>query len=265
MKADKQCINGIDGFDLSGKVALVTGAGRGLGRAIALGLASAGAKMVLASRQAAHLQGTADTIRDNGGDVHMTTVDISIPEQCTELITEVEGLFGGLDVLVCNAATNIQGPAAEMEVNEWRRVIETELSGYYYLSRAAYPLLVKQQSGSIIMVSANSSTVGYTDLVGVATAKGGIDMMARNLAVEWGADGIRVNTINPGWTDHVPEDGADVDAGEGDLDAYISDTTPLGRRGKMAEFAFPAIFLASDASSYITGQNIVVDGGYSIK
>lgn len=265
MISDKQGRSGINGFDLSGKVALVTGAGRGLGRAIALGLASAGAKMVLASRNPRNLQNTADTIREHGGEAHVTSVDISVAEQCSALMTEVERIYASLDILVCNAATNIQGPAADMVVEQWRRVIETELSGYYYLSRAAYPLMARQKSGSIIMVSANSSIVGYADLVGVSTAKGGIDMMARNLAVEWGTDGIRVNTINPGWTDHVPEDGADVDASDGDLDEYIRTTTPLERRGQMAEFAFPAIFLASTASSYITGQNIVVDGGYCIK
>ncbi|CBV43164.1 SDR family NAD(P)-dependent oxidoreductase [Halomonas elongata] len=115
------------------------------------------------------------------------------------------------------------------------------------------------------MVSANSSTVGYTDLIGVATAKGGVDMMARNLAVKWGKDGIRVNTLNPGFTEHVPEDGINVAAGDGDLEEDIRTATPLERRGRVEEFANPAIFLASDASSYVTGHNLVVDGGYSVK
>jgi NAD(P)-dependent dehydrogenase (short-subunit alcohol dehydrogenase family) len=251
-------------FGLKGKVAVVTGAGRGLGRAVALGLAAAGAELVIASRQVAHLKDTADTIERMNGTVHMLSVDITDPEACQALMAKAQSLAGRIDILVCNAATNIQGPAARMDVLDWRRVMDTELSGYFYLSRAVYPHM-ERAGGSIIFISANSSKVGYSDLVGVSTAKGGLDMMARNLAVEWGAQNIRVNTINPGWTEHVPEDGADVSAGDGDLEDDIRATTPLQRRGKMPEFGHAAVFLASEASSYITGHNLVVDGGYSVK
>jgi gluconate 5-dehydrogenase len=265
MMAEDQVRQEIDAFDLSGRVALVTGAGRGLGRAIALGLAAAGAAMLLGSRNAAHLEDTAAKIAKYGGKVRTAHVDITLPEQCTAFVAQAESDYGQADILVCNAATNLQGPAASMSPPDWTKVIDTELSGYYYLARAVYPLMARQKSGSIIMVSANSSTVGYIDLIGVATAKGGVDMMARNLAVEWGKDGIRVNTINPGWTEHVPDDGADVAVGEGDLEEDIRRMTPLRRRGRMAEFAYPVVFLASDAASYITGHNLVTDGGYSIK
>jgi gluconate 5-dehydrogenase len=263
--SDSKGRQGTDVFQLEGKVAVVTGAGRGLGRAIALGLASAGAKVLLGSRNAEHLADTAKLIADAGGTVKTAAVDISSAEQCAALVAQAEKDYGQLDVLVCNAATNIQGPAATTSPADWRRVIDTELSGYFYLCQAAHRLMSQRKCGSIIMVSANSSVVGYADLIGVATAKGGLDMMARNLSVEWGGAGIRVNTINPGWTEHVPPDGADVAAGTGDLEADIRATTPLQRRGRMEEFAFPAIFLASDASSYITGQNLIVDGGYSVK
>ena len=265
MISDSKGRQGTDVFQLEGKVAVVTGAGRGLGRAIALGLASAGAKVLLGSRNAEHLADTAKLIADAGGTVKTAAVDISSAEQCAALVAQAEKDYGQLDVLVCNAATNIQGPAATTSPADWRRVIDTELSGYFYLCQAAHRLMSQRKCGSIIMVSANSSVVGYADLIGVATAKGGLDMMARNLAVEWGGAGIRVNTINPGWTEHVPPDGADVAAGTGDLEADIRATTPLQRRGRMEEFAFPAIFLASDASSYVTGQNLIVDGGYSVK
>lgn len=265
MILDSKGRKGIQVFNLEGKVAVVTGAGRGLGRAIALGLASAGAKMMLGSRNTEHLADTVSAINGAGGTVKITAVDISAPEQCEALMEQVEKQYGRLDVLVCNAATNIQGAAATTSIADWRRLIDTELSGYFYLCKAAYRLMAPRKTGSIILLSANSSVVGYADLIGVATAKGGLDMMARNLAVEWGGDGIRVNTINPGWTEHVPPDGADVAAGTGDLEADIRATTPLRRRGRVEEFAFPAIFLASDASSYITGQNLIVDGGYSVK
>ncbi|SEN63391.1 SDR family NAD(P)-dependent oxidoreductase [Halomonas caseinilytica] len=255
----------LEAFNLDGKSAIVTGAGRGLGKAIALGLASAGAKVLLASRTPEHLSDTAAEIENSGGQALRASVDISDPASCAALISKAEDEFGQLDILVCNAATNIQGPAADMTPSEWSRVINTEMSGCFYLSQAAYKTMAKQRNGSIIMISANSSTVGYTDLIGVATAKGGVDMMARNLAIEWGQNGIRVNTINPGFTEHVPEDGADVAAGDGDLEDDIRTATPLERRGRVEEFANPAVFLASDAASYVTGHNLVVDGGYSVK
>jgi gluconate 5-dehydrogenase len=252
-------------FSLSGRTAVVTGAGRGLGQAIAVALAAAGAQVLIASRKSSHLEETANAIRNAGGKVHVAQVDISDPAKCKSLMAEADRLFGGIDILVCNAATNIQGPAASMSTNDWRNVIDVELSGYFYLSQAAHPIMARQRAGSIIFVSANSSRVGYVDLVGVAAAKGALDMMCRNLAVEWGSDGIRVNTINPGWTEHVPPDGSDVAAGSGDLEEDIRNTTPLGRRGRMEEFALPAVFLGSDASSYITGQNLFIDGGYSVR
>jgi gluconate 5-dehydrogenase len=256
---------GIGAFDLGGKVAVMTGASRGLGRAIALGLAAAGARMTLGSRQVAQLAGVVEAIRSGGGEAHAVSIDITDSDQCRALVADAKRHWERIDILVCNAATNVLGMAETMPDDQWKRVIDTELSGYYYLARAVYPVMAAQRSGSIIMVSANSSLVGYAGLVGVAVAKGGVDMMARNLAVEWGRDGIRINTINPGWTEHVPDDGGDVAAGEGDLEEDIRVMTPLARRGRVEEFVYPAIFLASDASSYVTGHNLVVDGGYSIK
>ena len=256
---------GTKAFDLTGKVAVVTGAGRGLGRGVALGLASAGARLLLASRNRANVERTASEIRDAGGDAVTVSTDITQAQDCEALIGEAEAQFGRVDIVVCNAATNILGPAQEMTEKDWHKVIGTELSGYFFLAQAAFRPMSQQRGGSIIMISANSSIVGYLELSGVATAKGGVDSLAHNLAVEWGRYGIRVNTINPGWTEHVPEDGADVPAGEGDLEEDIRTMTPLRRRGRVEEFAYPAIFLASDASSYVTGHNLVVDGGYCIK
>src|SRR5579863_2101203 len=176
MILDSKGRKGTEVFNLEGKVAVVTGAGRGLGRAIALGLASAGAKMMLGSRNTAHLANTVSLITQAGGEAKTTAVDISVPEQCEALMAQAEKQYGRLDVLVCNAATNIQGPAATTAPAEWRRVIDTELSGYFYLCKAAHRLMAHRKSGSIIMVSANSSMVGYADLIGVSTAKGGLDM-----------------------------------------------------------------------------------------
>jgi NAD(P)-dependent dehydrogenase (short-subunit alcohol dehydrogenase family) len=258
-------LRGIKAFDLTGKVAVVTGAGRGLGRGVALGLASVGARLVLASRDRANVERTASEIRDAGGTVVTLSADISQAQDCDALIRAAEAQFARVDIVVCNAATNILGPAQEMAEENWHKVVGTELSGYFFMAQAAFRPMSQQREGSIIMISANSSIVGYLNLSGVATAKGGVDSLVRNLAVEWGRYGIRVNTINPGWTEHVPDDGADVPAGEGDLEEDIRMMTPLRRRGRVEEFAYPVIFLASDASSYVTGHNLIVDGGYCIK
>jgi gluconate 5-dehydrogenase len=255
---------GIGAFDLGGKVAVVTGASRGLGRhRVGAGGGWSKNDPRLAAGGSPRGRSRGDQVRRRR--THAASIDITDSDQCRALVGDAKRHWERIDILVCNAATNVLGMAETMPDDQWKRVIDTELSGYYYLARAVHPVMAAQRSGSIIMISANSSLVGYAGLVGVAVAKGGVDMMARNLAVEWGRDGIRINTINPGWTEHVPEDGADVAAGEGDLEEDIRVMTPLARRGRVEEFVYPAIFLASDASSYVTGHNLVVDGGYSIK
>jgi NAD(P)-dependent dehydrogenase (short-subunit alcohol dehydrogenase family) len=127
-------------------------------------------------------------------------------------------------------------------------------------------MIEQGRGGAIVMVSANSSRVGYAELTATAAAKGGVDQMCRNLAVEWGAHGIRVNSVNPGYTDHVPGHG-DVSpgAGDGDIDAGVRMMTPMERRGRVAEFVGPVAFLASDAASFVTGVSLMVNGGYCVK
>jgi dehydrogenase/reductase SDR family member 4 len=137
--------DGIGAFDLGGKVAVVTGASRGLGRAIALGLAAAGARMVLGSRQVTHLASVVEAIRSVGGEAHAVAVDITASDQCKALVAAAIRHWDRIDILVCNAATNILGMAATMPDDHWERVIGTELSGYYYLARAAYPVMAAQK------------------------------------------------------------------------------------------------------------------------
>ena len=252
-------------FDLSGKVAIVTGAGRGLGRGIAICVGKAGAKTVTASRTLKEVEATAKEIRDAGGEASALTVDITDRVACADLVAGTLERHGRLDILVCNAAANLQGPALDVDEHMWNTTLAVELTGYFHCAQAAAEPMIAQGGGSIVMVSANSSMVGYSELVTVAVAKGGVDQLARNLTVEWGGHGIRVNSINPGYTEHVPPAG-DVSPGDSaDIEADIRRLTPLGRRGRIEEFAWPVVFLASDAASFITGQNLAVDGGYAIK
>lgn len=253
-------------FDLSGKVAVVTGSGRGLGKGVALGLGAAGARVVTASRTTSEAEATAAEIRRAGGEAAAFSVDITDRADCSRLVADAVGRYGSLDVMVCNAASNLHGPALDLSEDYWTRCLEVELTGYFYAAQAAGAQMVKQGTGgSIVMISANSSVVGYGELITTAAAKGGVDQMCRNLAVEWGRHNIRINSVNPGYTEHLPPAG-DVKPGESDdIEADLRRLTPLPRRGRVEEFAWPVVFLASDASSFITGQNLMVDGGYSIK
>lgn len=252
--------------DLSGKTALVLGSGRGLGRGIAEGMGKAGANIATASRTIEQAQTVAQNIATtNDVKAQGYSTDITNSASLEELVNKVIEDFGKIDILVCNAASNILGVPVDMNDDDWLKVMDVEVNGYFYAARTVGRHMVAQQSGSIIMVSANSSTVGYQELVGVGAAKGAVDSMMRSMAVEWGAGNVRVNTINPGFTEHVPEDGADVTPGDGgDLEAEIRRTTPMQRRGSIEEIAAPAVFLASDAASFITGESIRVDGGYAI-
>lgn len=252
-------------FDLAGKVAVVSGSGRGLGKGIALAVGAAGAKVVTCSRTLVEVEATAKEIRDAGGEAMAFAVDISDRGQCDRLVDQTLEHHGRLDVMVCNAATNLQGWAHELAPDVFNACLATELSGYFFLCQAAYRPMSDQKGGSIVMMSANSSKVGYGELVTVAAAKGGVDQLARNLAVEWGHLGIRVNSINPGYTEHLPAAGDVAPGDSGDIEEDIRRLTPLRRRGRVDEFANAAVFLASDASSFITGHNLVVDGGYAIK
>lgn len=252
-------------FSLEGKVAIVTGSGRGLGKGVAIGMGAAGARVVTCSRTLTEAEATAQEIRGAGGEALALTVDITQKASCEALVAQTLEHHGRLDVLVCNAAANLQGLALEIDEETWNTTLAVELSGYFFCAQAAAPAMIEQGGGSIVMIGANSSMVGYAGLVTVAAAKGGVDQLVRNLAVEWGQHGIRVNSINPGYTEHLPPAGDVAPGDSGDVDEDVRRLTPLPRRGRIEEFAHPAVFLASDAASFITGQNLAVDGGYAIK
>ena len=237
----------------------------GSARGAAIGVGAAGAQVITCSRTLSEAEATAREIRDAGGDASAFTADISRRAACDGLVAQALDRYGRLDILVCNAAANLQGPALEIDEHMWNTTLAVELTGYFYACQAAAPTMIEQGGGAIVMIAANSSMVGYAELVTVAAAKGGVDQLVRNLAVEWGKHGIRVNSVNPGYTEHLPAAG-DVHPGDsGDVEEDIRRLTPLPRRGRIEEFAHPIVFLASDAAGFITGQNLAVDGGYAIK
>lgn len=255
-----------DVFSLAGKTAVITGAGRGFGRAIAIGFAARGANVVLGARTERELATAAAECAATGAKAVPLVTDIASRAACRRLVESAVSAFGGVDIAFCNAATGLFGPAETISEADWNQEMQVTIAGYFNIAQAAGRQMIKQgRGGSIIAMSANASIVGYAELTAGAAAKGAVDQMCRNLALEWGGHGIRVNSLNPGYTEHVPDYG-DVSTGAGDdLEGGIRMMTPMGRRGRIEEFVWPAVFLASDASSFITGTNLVIDGGYSIK
>lgn len=253
-------------FSLTGSTVIITGAGRGLGKAMAIGIASCGANVVLAARTESELLAVEKQCQVHKVGTLVVPTDIVDSNATDKLVEKAVGKFGRLDAMVCNAAAGIHGPAETMPDGDWNKVIAISLTGYFNLARSSGRQMIAQgEGGSIIAVSANSSEVGYSELTAAASAKGAVDQMCRNLAVEWGHHGIRVNSVNPGYTEHVPGYG-DVSPGAGgDIDEGVRQMTPLGRRGRVPEFVWPVVFLASRASSYISGVNLRIDGGYAIK
>jgi NAD(P)-dependent dehydrogenase (short-subunit alcohol dehydrogenase family) len=247
-------------FDLTDKAIIVTGSSRGLGRTIALGLADAGAKIVSCSRNIEKAHATADVIKKRGGTAVAIDVDITIRSECQRLIEESVARFSQINGMVCNAGIISITPADRVTEEEWDRSMSVNLKGTFNCAQLAARQMIKQGTGgSIIMTSSNGSIRGFPGLLPYCVSKGGVDQMVRSMAVEWGEYGIRVNSINPGYTDNVM-DGLESDSAS-DED-FLRKHTPLSPRCESKELIGPAIFLASDASTYVTGVSLLVDGGY---
>ncbi len=250
-------------FDLSGRVAIVTGSGRGLGKAMARGLAAVGAQVVICCRTAEEAEATAAEITAEGGVAEATTVDTSKRESCEALVDFAVKRFGKLDVLVNNAGIDIIEPAEEADPDTYQKIIDINLSGYFHCSQlAGRQMLTQERGGSIVNNSSIASRSGIHGLVAYSAAKGGVNMLTRTMAMEWATRGIRVNAVAPGYFDNVMRDAVGEHA-RPEKQEQIRTFTPMQRRGRPDELMGPVIFLASEASSYVTGQILFVDGGYT--
>lgn len=250
-------------FDLSEKVAIVTGSGRGLGKTMAMGLAQFGAKVVICDRALEEAQQTAKQINTAGAVAAATFVDISLRQSCDDLIKFTVKEFGSVDILVNSAGIDIIKPAEALSEAEWDKILDVDLKGHFNCSQfAAIQMMEQAVGGSIINISSIASVVGIHGLVAYSAAKGGINQLTRVMAVEWAHQKIRVNAIAPGYFENIMR-GADVEHAQPDKQKQILTFTPMARRGKPEELVGPVVFLASDASSYITGMVLFVDGGYT--
>ena len=245
-------------FDLSGRVAVVTGGNGGIGLGMARGLAAAGAKVVVAGRNA---QKSAAAAKGIGGIA--IEVDVLKEAECRALVHKTVKQLGRLDILVNNAGINVRKQPQEYTLEEWHRVMDSNLTSAFSCSQAAYPEMLKAGGGKIINIGSMMSIFGASFTTPYAASKGGIVQMSRAMACAWAKDNIQINSVLPGWIDTELTRNArkQVDG----LHERVLARTPAGRWGDPADFEGIAVFLASKASDFLTGTAIPVDGGYSIQ
>jgi len=250
-------------FDLSGRVAIVTGGNGGIGLGMARGLAQAGATVVVAARNAAKSAQAVKELQGLGATAVSAELDVRDDAACVRMVDEAAQRFGRLDILVNNAGTNVRKQPQEYTVAEWRELIDTNLTSAFVCSNAAYPHMQRAGGGKIINIGSMMSIFGASFSGPYAATKGGIVQMARAMACAWAKDNIQVNSVLPGWIDTELTQGARRDV-QGLQDRVVA-RTPAGRWGLPTDFAGIAVFLASPASDFVTGTAIPVDGGYSIQ
>lgn len=245
---------------LLGRVALITGGGSGIGFGIAKAMAACGAKLVLASRDLEKLQSAVAEIKVMGGDAVAVQADVRDFDAVENAVKTAVDHFGSLDIMIANAAGNFVVPAAKMSPNAWRVVIDIDLNGTFFCARAAYDALrASRFGGRFIAISTTRALEGWPGCAHAGAAKAGIMSLIRTLSSEWGPDGIRCNTIAPGAIGDT-EGVKRIYADQGKAQEQLS-SIPLGEFGKTADIASAAVFLCSAAGDYITGTDLVVDGG----
>ena len=249
-------------FDLTGKVALVTGGNGGIGLGMARGLAQAGASLALAGRNVAKAETALSELAATGARAEFVAGDVTRAADCRALVAQTVARFGRLDILVNNAGTAIRKMPQDYTEAEWREVLDTNLTGAFLCSQAAYPAMVAAGGGKMINIGSMMSLFGAPYATPYAASKGGIVQMTRALATAWAKDDIQVNAVLPGWIDTDLTRTARRQV-EGLHDRVVA-RTPAGRWGVPADLAGVAVFLAGPGSDFVTGTAIPVDGGFSV-
>ena len=251
-------MNTLELFNLKGKTALITGSGSGIGFSLAEGLGGAGATTILNGRNELKLKEAKQKLTDKGFKVNYLVFDVTKAEQVKKAIQNYQEEHGQIDILINNAGINLRGPFEEFDEAEWKKVLDININGAMLVSQAIAPQFIKQKSGKIINICSMQSELGRPTIVPYAVSKGGIKMLTRALCVEWAKYNIQVNGIGPGYFEteltkplkNNPE-----------FDQWLCNRTPANRWGDTKELVGAAVFLASEASNYVNGHILYVDGG----
>ena len=245
-------------FDLSGKVALITGSSAGLGLALAEGLGKAGAKIVLNGRDAARLETVATTLAEQGIATATSAFDVTQPKTIAPAVAAIEAEVGPIDILINNAGTQQRAPLNEFPDDGWDRLMSTNLDSVFHVSKAVVQQMIQRKRGKIINICSVQSELGRPGIAPYAATKGALKMLTKGMAIDWGKHGIQVNGIGPGYFATELNKALVADAV---FSAWLTNRTPLGRWGDVEDLQGAAIFLASKASDFVTGHILYVDGG----
>jgi 2-deoxy-D-gluconate 3-dehydrogenase len=248
-------------FDLGGRVAIVTGGNGGIGLGMATGLARAGAALIVAGRNADKNHAAVESLQALGAKAAAIEADVTQQSACRALVDAALSQFGRMDILVNNAGINIRKQPQDYTPEEWKSVLDTNLSSAFYCCQAAYPAMLKAGGGKIINIGSMMSIFGASFTGPYGASKGGMVQLTKSLACAWAKDNIQVNAVLPGWIDtELTRTGRKQVAG---LHERVLARTPAGRWGDPADFAGIAVFLAGSGSDFVNGAAIPVDGGYS--
>lgn len=243
---------------LNGKVAIITGGTFGIGESTALLFGKEGAKVVIAGRNMEKGEMVVNQIKEQGGDAIFVKTDVAKEEDVIKLVRETEDTFGKVDILFANAGVGAMGDIHETSLEDWNFMISVDLTGVFLCSKHAIPAMLKNGGGSIINCASILGHVGQPSVSAYAAAKGGVVNMTRSAAVTYASKGIRVNAVCPGYIDTPMLENLDDS-----MKKHLESLHPIGRLGKPEEVANAVLFLASDESSFVTGANLLVDGGYT--
>jgi len=247
-------------FDLSGRVALVTGASRGLGQYFGRALARAGADLIITSRTLDSLQAFQKEIEDLGRKAVPLALDVRDPESITRMAEAADRAYGKIDILVNNAGCNVRKPAVDITWDDWNLVLETNLRGTFFVAQAVAKKMIPHGYGRIVNIGSVTSVFGYAGLAPYTASRGGVKQLTMSLADDWGAHGITVNCLAPGW---FQTEQNKVLYENKEWVEYLCDRIPVKRPGRPNDLDGAVVFLASEESRYITGQTLLVDGGIS--
>ena len=248
----------LDSFDLAGRTALVTGSSTGIGLALARGLAQAGATVVLNGRRKEPLEAAAAALRAEGASVHAVAFDVTDGSAVTDSVSRIERDIGAIDILVNNAGVQRRAPLEDFAHADWHELIKTNLDSVFFVGQAVARHMIPRGHGKIINVCSVQSELGRPNIAPYTASKGAVKMLTKGMAIDWGPHGIQVNGLGPGYFKTELNDALVKNA---EFSAWLIGRTPSRRWGDVEDLAGAAVFLASDASKFVNGHLLYVDGG----